>query len=66
MTSRPPADPAYVLEHQPSGGFVIYVPGTPGLATEGATREQATAMLRDAFPAYLESMRAHGLPHRSA
>jgi len=48
----------YVVERQPDGGFLIYVPELRGLATEGATREEAVAMLRDALPAYLESLRA--------
>ena len=61
--SSDPADPKYVLEPQPGGGFLIYVPELPGLATEGATREEAIAMLHDALPAYLASMRAHGRPH---
>lgn len=47
----------YVLEQQPDGGYLIYVPELPGLATEGSTREEAIAMLRDALPAYLQSKR---------
>jgi predicted RNase H-like HicB family nuclease len=47
----------YVLERQPGGGYLIYVPELPGLATEGSTREEAIAMLRDALPAYLQSQR---------
>lgn len=65
MSSNPPV-PEHVLEPQPGGGFLIYVPGLPGLATEGATREEAIAMLHDALPVYLESMRAHGRPHPGA
>lgn len=57
-----PSEFEYVLERQSDGGFLIYVPELPGLATEGDTREEAIAMLRDALPAYLESMRAHDLP----
>jgi len=57
-----PREFEYVLERQSDGGFLIYVPELPGLATEGDTREEAIAMLRDALPAYLESMRAHDLP----
>lgn len=45
----------YVLERQPEGGYLIYVPELPGLATEGSTLEEAVAMLRDALPAYLQS-----------
>lgn len=58
-----PTGPEYVLEPQPGGGFLIYVPELPGLATEGATPEEAIAMLGDALPAYLETMRTHGRPH---
>lgn len=46
-----------MLERQPDGGYLIYVPELPGLATEGPTREEAIAMLRDAVPAYLQSKR---------
>lgn len=45
----------YVLERQRDGGYLIYVPDLPGLATEGSTREEAIAMLRDALPSYLQS-----------
>jgi len=61
--SSDPAESDCVLEPQPGGGFLIYVPELPGLATEGATRQEAIAMLHDALPAYLASMRAHGRPH---
>jgi predicted RNase H-like HicB family nuclease len=47
----------YVLEGQPDGGYLIYVPELPGLATEGSTRAEAIAMLSDALPAYLQSQR---------
>jgi len=50
-------DLKYVLESQPEGGYVVYIPALPGLATEGATREEAIAMLSDALPAYLQSKR---------
>jgi predicted RNase H-like HicB family nuclease len=53
-----PQDIEYVLEPQPNGGYLIYVPELPGLATEGSTREEAVAMVRDALPAYLDAMRA--------
>jgi predicted RNase H-like HicB family nuclease len=48
-------DIEYVLECQPGGAYLIYVPELPGLATEGSTREEAVAMLRDALAAYLQS-----------
>jgi predicted RNase H-like HicB family nuclease len=55
-----PREFEYVLEPQSDGGFLIYVPELPGLSTEGSTREEAIAMLKDALPGYLESMRTHG------
>jgi antitoxin HicB len=57
-----PTEFEYVLERQSEGGYLIYVPELPGLATEGETREQAIAMLRDALPAYLKSLREHNMP----
>lgn len=53
-----PREFEYVLARQSDGGFLIYVPELPGLATEGSTREEAVANLRDALPGYLESIRA--------
>jgi len=55
-------DIEYVLERQPDGGYLIYVPELRGPATEGSTREEAIAMLHDALPAYLDSMRARNQP----
>lgn len=57
-----PSEFEYVLEGQSDGSFLIYVPELPGLVTEGATRDEALAMLRDALPGYLASMREHGHP----
>lgn len=61
---RMPSQPefGYVLVRQSDASFLIYVPELPGLATEGTTREEAVAMLRDALPGYLASMRAHDQP----
>jgi predicted RNase H-like HicB family nuclease len=57
-----PREFEYVLQRRSHGGFLIYVPELPGLTTEGATREEATAKLGDALAGYLESMRTHGQP----
>ncbi|MGH3545637.1 MAG: type II toxin-antitoxin system HicB family antitoxin [Mycobacteriales bacterium] len=32
------------LEHQPEGGFTVFVPELPDVITEGETREEALAM----------------------
>lgn len=52
----------YVLEPQEEGGFLIYVPDLPGVATEGATRDEAVEMLQEALRGYLATMRERGWP----
>jgi antitoxin HicB len=54
---------AVVFEPDPeAGGYVVTCPALPGLVTEGDTLEEARAMAADAIRAYLESLRADGLP----
>jgi predicted RNase H-like HicB family nuclease len=55
-----------VLDPQPEGGFVVYVPDLPDVVTEGETREEALAMAKDAIEGYLETMRERGWPVRRA
>jgi len=38
------------------------VPALPGCVTQGASREQAVAMAREAIQLYIESLVADGLP----
>lgn len=40
----------YVLERQADGGFLIYIPKLPGLASEGATREGRSRCFAMRFP----------------
>jgi predicted RNase H-like HicB family nuclease len=49
-----------VLAPQPNGGFTATVPEPPDVVTEGETREQATAMARDAIEGYIDTMREPG------
>ncbi len=42
-----------VLEPQPSGGYTVYVPDLPGCVSEGRTKSEALAMIRDAITGYL-------------
>ncbi len=53
-----------VLAAQPEGGFVVTVPDLPDVVSEGETREEALAMIRDAIEGYLEALREHGWPLR--
>lgn len=43
-----------VLEPSKEGGFTVYVPSLPGCISEGDTRDEALANIREAIELYLE------------
>ena len=43
-----------VLEPSDEGGYTVYVPSLPGCISEGDTREEALANIREAIELYLE------------
>lgn len=43
-----------------SGGYSVTVPSLPGCTSQGETRVEALAMIREAIEAYVESLVAHG------
>lgn len=43
-----------VLEPAEEGGYVVYVPSLPGCISEGDTKEEALANIREAIELYLE------------
>ncbi len=43
-----------------SGGYVVEVPSLPGCYSQGETREEAIANIREAIALHTESMIAHG------
>ncbi len=49
-----------LFEVQSDGGYHAVCPALPGCHSEGDTLEEATANIREAMEAYLESMIAHG------
>lgn len=51
-----------IFEAQAEGGYHASCPALPGCHAEGDTLEEATAALREAVQAYLESLAAHGEP----
>lgn len=51
-----------VLRPEPEGGFSVFVPELPSVATQGETREEAFSMAKEAIEGYLEVMREEGLP----
>lgn len=58
-----------MLRPEPEGGFSVFVPELPSVATQGETIKKATAMAKEVIEAYLEVMHEDGLPiptvHRS-
>jgi predicted RNase H-like HicB family nuclease len=51
-----------VLEQEPDGGFVVTVPALPGCVSQGDTREEAVANIKEAASLYLEDCLAAGEP----
>ena len=50
-----------VLRREDDGGYSVFVPELPSVATQGETREEALEMAREAIEGYLEVMREDGL-----
>jgi predicted RNase H-like HicB family nuclease len=48
------------LTREEEGGYSVTVPALPGCTSQGETREEALAMIREAIEAYVESLEAHG------
>lgn len=51
-----------LLRPEAEGGYSVSVPALPGCQTQGETREEALAMIREATEVYIESLVAHGDP----
>ena len=43
-----------VLEPSEDGGYTVYAPSLPGCISEGDTREEALANIREAIALYIE------------
>jgi len=43
-----------VLEHSDEGGYTVYVPSLPGCISEGNTKDEALANIREAIELFLE------------
>jgi predicted RNase H-like HicB family nuclease len=55
-----------VLEPSAEGGYTIYVPSLPGCISEGNTREEALANIREAIELYLEPTEDDHIPQEKA
>jgi antitoxin HicB len=51
-----------VLEQEPSGGYVISVPALPGCISQGETRSEALANIREAAALYVADCQDAGDP----
>ncbi len=51
-----------ILEPNESGGYTVTVPLLPGCISEGDTREEALANIKEAIELYMESLEADGEP----
>lgn len=51
-----------LIEQDEDGAFVAQVPALPGCVSQGSSRDEALANIRDAIEGYLESLRDHDEP----
>jgi len=51
-----------ILEPNESGGYTVTVPLLPGCISEGDTKEEAIANIKEAIELYMESLQADGEP----
>jgi predicted RNase H-like HicB family nuclease len=51
-----------LIEQDEDGVFVTQVPALPGCVSQGSSRDEALANIREAIGGYLESLRAHDEP----
>jgi predicted RNase H-like HicB family nuclease len=54
-----------ILEHEPDGGFAVSVPALPGCVSQGNTRDEAIANIREAAELYIDDCIASGDPEPS-
>jgi len=51
-----------ILESNESGGYTVMVPLLPGCISEGDTKTEALANIKEAIELYIESLQADGEP----
>jgi antitoxin HicB len=51
-----------LLEKEDDGGYIVSVPALPGCVSQGDTRAQALADIREAMALYIEDCREAGDP----
>ena len=51
-----------IVEQDEDGVYVVEVPALPGCISQGKTRTEALANIKEAIELYLDSLEAHGEP----
>ena len=51
-----------IIEQDEDGDYIVQCPALPGCISEGKTREEALANIRDAIGGYLASLKKHNEP----
>ena len=51
-----------LIEPDEDGVYLAEVPALPGCISQGGTRDEALANVKEAIAGYLESLEAHGEP----
>jgi len=51
-----------IIEQDEGGVFVAHCAALPGCISQGKTREEAQANIKEAITGYLESLKKHGEP----
>jgi predicted RNase H-like HicB family nuclease len=51
-----------IIEQDEDGVFVAQCPSLPGCISQGKTREEAQANIKEAITGYLQSLEKHGEP----
>lgn len=64
MIWRPERQMRYrvLIQQDEDGVFVAEVPSLPGCVSQGRTRDEAVANVREAMAAYVESLEEHNEP----
>lgn len=51
-----------IIEQDEDGVFVAHCPALPGCISQGATRDEAQANIKEAITGYVQSLKKHGEP----
>lgn len=51
-----------LIEQDEDGVFVAQAPALPGCISQGSSRDEALANIREAIEGYMESLRSHNEP----